>query len=443
MPKKLVACEVGPNYQFKDGLIAGLSLLNIFNLGQKKAKKQNLEFFRKYFKLNKKEQVVLTDSGRTSLFLLLTSLKKTLNLTEQNQVMIQAFSCIVLPNSIWQAGLKPVLLDVDLPDFLDAEKKSKIGYNINLTNLKKKVNSKTKVLILQYTFGLVPENLQEVLDFCKENKVIVIEDIAHSLGADFQNQKIGSLGQASFFSFGRDKIISTTIGGGGFINSQNSCLDKKTQQKWQENLNLEYQKLREMSFKRVFQSLAYPVLITFLIRPFYHLQIGKAILAISRKLKLIGEVYTDKEKVGTNQLETASKYPTKFNWLLQNQLNKLEKYNQHRKKIAQLYAQELGLKYSKNSVYMRFPISFKDKEKYFEIKQKLRQKGVIVGTWYNSLFLPKLDYKEKFGYQAGDLKNVEFLSQNRTLNLATNIYVSDKLARMQVGVLKGLVKIKI
>lgn len=435
--KKLVACEVGPNYELKDAFISIFSLLNIFNWFAKDTKKKNIDFLKKYFNLKNEQQIYLTDSGRTGLLLLLKSLKKTLGLNKSDEVMIQGFSCIVLPNSIWQAGLKPALIDTKLPNFLDAEKSPEIGYNPDLEDIKNRLNKNTKILILQYTFGIVPKDLDQILDFCKKNKIVVIEDIAHSLGADFENKKIGTLADATFFSFGRDKIISTTTGGGMFINpSKNSFLDQKTLDTWNNNLALEYKKLSKMKSSRVLQSLLYPILATFLIRPFYHLIFGKIVLFISRKLKLIGEVYTNKEKEGTTEIETASKYPDRFAFLLSNQLKKIDKYNQHRKKIAKIYATELALEFSKNSVYMRFPISFKDNKKFNLIKQKLRKKGILVGTWYNSLFLPEIDYKSKFDYQEKDLKNVEFLSQNRTLNLATNIYVTPKIALQQTHLIK-------
>ena len=468
MFKKLIACEVGPNYQIKDGLIALISLLNVFNWGQKSNGLFVKSFFEEYFELdikfkndkisqelfeknekmknstenitniNKtkiptKNSLIFTDSGRTTLFLLLKSLKETLKLDSEDEVLIQGFSCIVLPNSIWQAGLVPKLLDVEIPELLNSKLKSKeyqktqklekLGYNFDLEDLKKKVSPKSKVLILQYTFGIVPENLQEILDFCYKNKILVIEDIAHSLGCSFKNKKIGMLGSASFFSFGRDKIISTTIGGGGFINPKNSILNQDQIQKWQENLDLEYKELLEMKPFRVFQSLNYAILTSFLIRPFYHLQFGKAVLMMARKLKLIGEVYTNQEKKGTNIIETASLYPHNFYGLLKNQLLKMEKYNKHRKLIAKIYSQKLGLKYSEDSIYMRFPVTFTEKQKCKENKSKLRKKGWIVGTWYTSIFMPEIDYQKKFNYKKGSLPNIEFLTDSRVLNLPTNIYV--------------------
>ncbi|MCX6760404.1 MAG: DegT/DnrJ/EryC1/StrS family aminotransferase, partial [Candidatus Nealsonbacteria bacterium] len=41
----------------------------------------------------------------------------------------------------------------------------------------------------------------------------LIEDCAHSLGAEYDGRKVGTFGKAAFFSFSRDKIISSVYGG--------------------------------------------------------------------------------------------------------------------------------------------------------------------------------------------------------------------------------------
>ena len=50
-------------------------------------------------------------------------------------------------------------------------------------------------------------NLQ-VLELAKKYDIPVIEDCAHSLGAEYKGKKVGSIGTASFFSSDHTKIIS-------------------------------------------------------------------------------------------------------------------------------------------------------------------------------------------------------------------------------------------
>ena len=71
--------------------------------------------------------------------------------------------------------------------------------------------------MIQHTFGL-PANINKISAICKEHGLTLIEDCAHCLGAEYNRQKLGTFGKASFFSFGRDKIISSVSGGAVSIN---------------------------------------------------------------------------------------------------------------------------------------------------------------------------------------------------------------------------------
>src|SRR3989338_1413783 len=80
------------------------------------------------------------------------------------------------------------------------------------TDIKKKISSRSKVLIIQHTFG-TSAKLTELLAIAKQHQLYVIEDCAHALGARYQQQLVGTFGDAAIFSFGRDKVISSVYGG--------------------------------------------------------------------------------------------------------------------------------------------------------------------------------------------------------------------------------------
>lgn len=435
--KKLIAPEVGPNYRLKDAFVAIISLLNIFAIGQEKDLIWCQNWFKEHFRIpldttlanfwpdskqldSNSKNFLFADGGRTSLYLLLKSLK----LPSQSEVLIQGFSCVVLPNSIWQAGCKPVLCDIE-----------DVSFNIDPKKIEQKITPKTRVLILQYSFGLIPPNLDKILEICKRYKLILIEDAAHSLGAKVkingQNFWVGSLGHAAIFSFGRDKIVSSTIGGVGVIN-----FVPNLRSNWNLDYQQEYQKIPKMSWQKVFQSLAYPILTTLFIRPFYHQIFGKIILVLSKNLKLLANVYNEDETLGTDQLQNNSKYSKRLATLLKNQLKKLPELNAHRLHLAHFYAENLNLKFNPNSVYLRFPFVVANSKIYTQTKQNLRKQGVLIGTWYSSLFMqPNLDLL-KFGFYQGSLPVAENLSALRTLNLPTNIYVTQKDAEKIIKTLK-------
>ena len=58
--------------------------------------------------------------------------------------------------------------------------------------------------------------MPEILDFCFQNKILLIEDCAQALGAEINSKKVGTFGDFSCFSFHAQKNMST-LGEGGML----------------------------------------------------------------------------------------------------------------------------------------------------------------------------------------------------------------------------------
>lgn len=104
-------------------------------------------------------------------------------------------------NCALYCGAKPVFADID-----------KESYNISLAGIKEKITEKTKSIIAVHFTGQ-PCEMDEIHKIAKENNLIVIEDAAHALGADYKGKKIGSLSDMTTFSFHPVKHITTGEGG--------------------------------------------------------------------------------------------------------------------------------------------------------------------------------------------------------------------------------------
>jgi perosamine synthetase len=401
--KPLISCEIGPNYTVLEGLKSVLEITKL-PFTYKNIDNSNIDHY-----FSQKKPIYFVDSGRTALYLLL----KSLDLPAESEVLIQGFSCVVVPNSVWQAGLKPILVDIE-----------KENYNISVKDCTKKITKKTKVLVVQYPFGIIP-NLDEIVTFCEKNKIMLIEDCAHSFGAfgylKGKQVQVGSIGYGAVFSFGRDKVISSTMGGVAVLNS--------IDQQQISNFEKEYSKLKAMSFTKQFQSLVYISLSSLLIRPFYHFGVGKLSLVCAKKLKVIGDIYSKSEKKGTNIQNNPSTFPISLSNILLSQLKQFPTTQEHRKTIAKIYCNCLNLLFNETNSYLRFPISCNSTKEYEEILAITRQQGVILGTWYNSLFIPKDVDLSKFNYKIGDLPICEELINKKILNLPTNIHVSKNQAK--------------
>lgn len=110
-------------------------------------------------------------------------------------------------NCILYQGGKPVFADID----------SKT-YNIDCQGIRKKITEKTKAIIPVHFTGQ-PVDLDEIHAIAKEHNLVVIEDAAHALGAEYKGKKIGGLSDLTIFSFHPVKHITT--GEGGMVTTNN------------------------------------------------------------------------------------------------------------------------------------------------------------------------------------------------------------------------------
>ncbi len=402
---KFINPEVCPNVELDDVWVALKVLLqkNTTTDSQEKVKR----WFRNFFNLTDASQIYLTDSGRTALYLIL----KSLNLPKNSQVLIQGFSCVVLPNAVLQAGYQPVVCDIEPETF-----------NFDLDKIEDKITPQTKAWIVQHTFGVMID-MNKVKQICNRYKIILIEDCAHSLGSSFEGKPAGSWGEASMLSFGRDKIVSSIFGGAAIINKPNP--------EWQQRLNQEYQKLPPFEPRKELKSLVFTAISGFIL-PFYHFWIGKIVLSLMMKLKIVPDVYSYQEILGTDKF-FGQKYSDRLAFLLLNQLKKFETFRIHRQNIAKIYSDELNLKYYPQASYLRFPVNLewlKDQENYTNlydsILSRCRKKGIFLGIWYQNLFANKETDLSKFNCRLEGLPIAKRLLQKRVINLPTHIHVNDK-----------------
>jgi len=115
--------------------------------------------------------------------------------------------------SIHHTGAEPILVDVK-DDFLMDENK-----------IEKAITKKTKAILLVHLNGRVCE-MDKIMRIAKSYKLIVIEDAAQALGAEFHGKRAGSFGLASCFSFYPAKLLGA-FGDGGLVATN----DKKFAQK--------------------------------------------------------------------------------------------------------------------------------------------------------------------------------------------------------------------
>ncbi len=107
--------------------------------------------------------------------------------------------------------VNPIIQNGCIPVFVDCDKHT---YNINIEMMREALSSKTRAVMIAHTLGN-PFNVEEVLKFCKENDLFLIEDSCDALGAKYNDQYVGTFGKFGTFSFYPAHHI--TMGEGGAI----------------------------------------------------------------------------------------------------------------------------------------------------------------------------------------------------------------------------------
>lgn len=91
-------------------------------------------------------------------------------------------------------------------------------YNIEPTEIEKRITSKTRAII-PVDFTGQPVELDRIYEIARKYKLVVIEDAAHALGSTYKGRKVGSLSDMTMFSFHPVKHV--TSGEGGMITTNN------------------------------------------------------------------------------------------------------------------------------------------------------------------------------------------------------------------------------
>lgn len=129
-----------------------------------------------------------------------------------HEVIIPDLTYISTANVVTYNNGKIVLCDSNTDNF-----------NINLKDLKKKITTKTKLIIVTDMKGM-PVDYDELLKIANKKKIPVIADSAEALGSIYKNRKVGSQVIAHSFSFFANKNITT--GEGGAISTNDKKLYK-------------------------------------------------------------------------------------------------------------------------------------------------------------------------------------------------------------------------
>ena len=260
-----------------------------------------------------------------------------------------------------------------------------------------------------------------MLKIAKQNNLVIIEDCAHAFGVMYKGKKLGTFGHIAMFSFGSDKVLSSSRGG-AIITNHEKLAEKLM------DINKKLPKTKLLKIKQ--NLLNFPIF--YFGKKMYDIKIGKILLALSKKLNLSAKIMYQQEKEGRRVDFYPSRFPNALASILLHQLKKVDEINKHRQEIAQIYNNILDSKkmikpeMTKDNIFLRYTI-LTDKNK--SLQEIAKKEKIILGNWYDTVIAPKdIDLKMS-GYILGSCPKAEELA-NLSLNLPTNKDITFTQAKM-------------
>lgn len=344
-------------------------------------------------------QVHLYWKGRVALYALL----QAMGVEKGDEVIIPAFTCVVVPNAILYLGAKPVYVDINVSD-----------YNMDVAQLEAAITDNTKVILVQNTYGL-STHVKEVVAIAKERKLYTIEDCTHGFGGTYDGKPNGSYCDAAFYSTQWNKPYSTGIG--GFSVVANSLINSKV-----EAINL---KLVEPSFKEVMSLRVQLMLKRYFLTESNYWKALKLYRYLSSKNLVVGS--SSGEEISgidmpENFFKASANLQARFGY---GALAKLDGVLKKRKLTAEKYTQLLK-NHSKNFVkpdlmknhsFLKYPLRVNDRDKFFELAELAQ---ISLGDWFTSPIHPVRENLELWGFDSNKFP-VATQAAEDVVNLPTDI----------------------
>lgn len=316
---------------------------------------------------NHSGEVFFHYKGRVSLYALL----KAMGVKAGDEVIIPAFTCVVVPNPIIYLGAKPVYVDID-----------PVTYNVDVEKIEAAITDKTRVIICQNTFGL-SSNIEKIIDIAKRHDLMTIEDCTHGYGGTYKGKPNGVFCDASFFSAQWNKPFSSGVGGFALINNPALLEPMK---------ELEKEKL-PVSFGQKFNLKLLYFVRRYLLKPKTYFPLVRLYRWMSKHGLVLGsssgtEITSVTEPNGffRDYSNVQAKEALK-------NLSTLDEMMLRRRRNAELYTaflQENGLNYVLESLFenhgfLKYPLLVKSRDEFL---LKAEKASIPMGDWFNSPLHP-------------------------------------------------------
>ena len=126
------------------------------------------------------------------------------NIGPGDEVITTPYTFFATVGAISRLGATPIFVDIDPST-----------YNIDVSRIAAKITTKTRAIIPVHLFGQMAD-MDPVMHLAEKHGLVVIEDAAQAIGAEYKGRRAGSIGHYGCFSFFPSKNLGA-IGDAGMI----------------------------------------------------------------------------------------------------------------------------------------------------------------------------------------------------------------------------------
>lgn len=126
-----------------------------------------------------------------------------------DEVITTPYTFFATVGSIVRLGATPVFVDID-----------PVTYNLDCAQIEPRITPRTKAIMPVHLYGQCAE-MEPLLEVAGRHGLVVIEDAAQAIGAEYHGRRAGSMGDYGCFSFFPSKNLGAG-GDGGIVTTQDA-----------------------------------------------------------------------------------------------------------------------------------------------------------------------------------------------------------------------------
>jgi len=131
-----------------------------------------------------------------------------------DEVITTPYSFFATAGSIWRLGARPVFVDID-----------PVTYNLRPEAIEAAITPRTKVILPVHLYGQAAD-MDPIMELARRHNLLVLEDAAQAIAAEYKDRKVGTLGHVAAFSFYPSKNLGG-FGDGGIMTTNDPDLARR------------------------------------------------------------------------------------------------------------------------------------------------------------------------------------------------------------------------